>query len=208
MDQCTFVQSARGAAGARPDGRRPQKFRQAREEIRPPLVGCSQNGLQEGRRPASRPSNSPHNSRSPTGSPNTSSKPTRPKTPLNDANRTAILAEAKPTLGALAPTRLVSCSRRPLTDFPLHRDRKFPTHDRSPITESRQPPCRASPDPYERRARWPAHIRQQAHAGADALLFNVKALTDQVKSLSDMVQHMSKTMRPGAAEDEARNQLH
>jgi hypothetical protein len=42
----------------------------------------------------------------------------------------------------------------------------------------------------------------------NALLFNVKALTDQVQTLSDMVQHMSKAMRPGAAEDEARRQLH
>jgi hypothetical protein len=42
----------------------------------------------------------------------------------------------------------------------------------------------------------------------NALLFNVKTLTDQVQLLSDMVQHMSKTMRPGAAEEEARRQLH
>ena len=42
----------------------------------------------------------------------------------------------------------------------------------------------------------------------NALLFNVKALTDHVHLLSDMVQHMRKTMRPGAAEDEARRQLH
>jgi hypothetical protein len=42
----------------------------------------------------------------------------------------------------------------------------------------------------------------------NALLFNVKALTDQVQSLSDTMQHVIKTMRPGAAEDEARRQLH
>jgi hypothetical protein len=42
----------------------------------------------------------------------------------------------------------------------------------------------------------------------NALLFNVKALTDQVQSLSGIVQHMSKMIRPGAAEEEARNQLH
>ena len=42
----------------------------------------------------------------------------------------------------------------------------------------------------------------------NALLFNVKALTDQVQSLSGTVQHMIKTMRPSAAEDEARRQLH
>ena len=41
-----------------------------------------------------------------------------------------------------------------------------------------------------------------------ALLFNVKALADKVQSLSDVVQHMSKMIRPGAAEEEARNQLH
>jgi hypothetical protein len=41
-----------------------------------------------------------------------------------------------------------------------------------------------------------------------ALILNVKALADQVQLLSDMVQHMSKTMRPGAVEEEARRQLH
>jgi hypothetical protein len=39
------------------------------------------------------------------------------------------------------------------------------------------------------------------------LLFNIKALSDQVQSLSGTVQHMIKAM-PGAAEDEARRQLH
>jgi hypothetical protein len=39
----------------------------------------------------------------------------------------------------------------------------------------------------------------------NALLFNVKALTDQVQSMSDIV---SKMIRPGAAEEEARNELH
>ena len=38
----------------------------------------------------------------------------------------------------------------------------------------------------------------------NALLFNVKALSDEVRSLSGAV----KAMRPGAAEDEARRQLH
>jgi hypothetical protein len=42
----------------------------------------------------------------------------------------------------------------------------------------------------------------------NAMLFNVKALSDEVRSLSGAVQHMSKTMRPSSAEDEARNQLH
>jgi hypothetical protein len=41
-----------------------------------------------------------------------------------------------------------------------------------------------------------------------ALIFNVKALADQVQSLSDVVQHMSKMIRPGAADEEARRQLH
>jgi hypothetical protein len=40
------------------------------------------------------------------------------------------------------------------------------------------------------------------------LLFNVKALSDEVQSLSNTMQHVIKTMRPGAAEDEARRQLH
>ena len=38
----------------------------------------------------------------------------------------------------------------------------------------------------------------------NALLFNVKALSDEVRSLSGAV----KAMRPGAAEHEARRQLH
>ena len=38
----------------------------------------------------------------------------------------------------------------------------------------------------------------------NALLFNVKALSDEVRSLSGAVR----AMRPGAAEDEARRQLH
>ena len=42
----------------------------------------------------------------------------------------------------------------------------------------------------------------------NALLFNVKALSDQVRSLSGSVQHMIKAMRPDADEDEARHQLH
>jgi hypothetical protein len=40
-----------------------------------------------------------------------------------------------------------------------------------------------------------------------ALLFNVKALTDQVQSLSNTMQHMIKAMRLSAGE-EARRQLH
>jgi len=41
-----------------------------------------------------------------------------------------------------------------------------------------------------------------------ALLSNVKARSDEVRSLSGTVQHMIEAMRPGADEDEARNQLH
>jgi hypothetical protein len=42
----------------------------------------------------------------------------------------------------------------------------------------------------------------------NALLSNVKALSDQVRSLSGMVQHMIKAMTPDAGENEARRQLH
>ena len=48
-----------------------------------------------------------------------------------------------------------------------------------------------------------ASVNKLARA-QNALLFNVKALSDEVRSLSGAV----KAMRPGAAEDEARNQLH
>ena len=41
----------------------------------------------------------------------------------------------------------------------------------------------------------------------NALLFNVKALSDQVQSLSDTVQRMIKAMRLGAGEDDARRKL-
>jgi hydroxyethylthiazole kinase-like sugar kinase family protein len=41
-----------------------------------------------------------------------------------------------------------------------------------------------------------------------ALLFNVKALTDQVQCLSRTVQQMASTMNGRAGEDEARHQLH
>ena len=52
-----------------------------------------------------------------------------------------------------------------------------------------------------------ASVNKLARA-QNALLFNVKALSDQVRSLSGTMQHMIKAMRPGAAEDEARRQLH
>jgi hypothetical protein len=51
-----------------------------------------------------------------------------------------------------------------------------------------------------------ASVNKLARAQND-LLFNIKALSDQVQSLSGTVQHMIKAM-PGAAEDEARRQLH
>jgi uncharacterized protein YoxC len=52
-----------------------------------------------------------------------------------------------------------------------------------------------------------ASVNKLARA-QNALLFNVKALTDQVQSSSNTMQHMIKAMRPGTAEDEARRQLH
>jgi hypothetical protein len=48
-----------------------------------------------------------------------------------------------------------------------------------------------------------ASVNKLARA-QNALLFNVKALSDEVRLLSGAV----KAMRPGAAEDEARRQLH
>ena len=48
-----------------------------------------------------------------------------------------------------------------------------------------------------------ASVNKVARA-QNALLFNVKALTDQVQSVSGMI----KAMRLSAAEDEARRQLH
>jgi hypothetical protein len=42
----------------------------------------------------------------------------------------------------------------------------------------------------------------------NALLFNIKALSDQVQSLSGTVQRMASTMNGTAGEDEARRQLH
>ena len=52
-----------------------------------------------------------------------------------------------------------------------------------------------------------ASVNKLARA-QNALLFNVKALSDEVRSLSDTMQHMIKAMRPGAAEEETRGQLH
>ena len=80
-------------------------------------------------------------------------------------------------------------------------------HDRSPPTEARQPLRRASPHPYEQRAHsLRASVNKLARA-QNALLFNVKALSDQVQSLLGTVQQMASTMN-GKGEDEARRQLH
>ena len=52
-----------------------------------------------------------------------------------------------------------------------------------------------------------ASVNKLARA-QNALLFNVKALSDQVQSLSGTVQQMASTMNGKAGEDEARRQLH
>ena len=52
-----------------------------------------------------------------------------------------------------------------------------------------------------------ASVNKLARA-QNALLFNVKALSDQVQSLSGTVQQMASTMKRTAGEDEARRQLH
>ena len=75
---------------------------------------------------------------------------------------------------------------------------------RTPANSPAQPPPTRMSDELERLR---ASVNKLARA-QNALLFNVKALTDQVQSLSDTMQHVIKTLRPGAAEDEARRQLH
>ena len=52
-----------------------------------------------------------------------------------------------------------------------------------------------------------ASVNKLARA-QNALLFNIKALSDQVQSLSGTVQRMASTMNRKAGEDEARRQLH
>jgi hypothetical protein len=52
-----------------------------------------------------------------------------------------------------------------------------------------------------------ASVNKLARA-QNALLFNVKALSEQVQSLSGTVQQMASTMNGKAGEDEARRQLH
>jgi hypothetical protein len=71
---------------------------------------------------------------------------------------------------------------------------------RKPATPPAEPPLtRMSGELASLRAPVNKFTRAQ-----NALLFNVKPLSDEVRSLSGAV----KVMRPGAAEDEARNQLH
>jgi hypothetical protein len=78
---------------------------------------------------------------------------------------------------------------------------------------ARLPPKPANPPaepPLTRMSHELASLRASVNKLARAqngLLFNIKALSDRVQSLSGTVQHMIKAM-PGAAEDEARRQLH
>ena len=71
---------------------------------------------------------------------------------------------------------------------------------RTPADSPAQPPPTRMSDELERLR---ASVNKLARA-QNALLFNVKALSDEVRSLSGAV----KAMRPGDAEDEARRQLH
>jgi hypothetical protein len=71
---------------------------------------------------------------------------------------------------------------------------------RTPASSPAEPPLTRMSDEL---ASLRASVKKLARA-QNALLFNVKALIDQVQSLSGTV----KAMRPGAAEDEARRQLH
>jgi hypothetical protein len=90
----------------------------------------------------------------------------------------------------------------------LSNETKVFDHDRSPPTDARQLPCRASPDPNDDELkRLRASVNKLARAQS-ALLFNVKVLSDQVQSLSGTVQQMASTMNGKAGEDEARRQLH
>jgi hypothetical protein len=74
---------------------------------------------------------------------------------------------------------------------------------RTPANSPAQPPLTRMSDEL---ASLHASVNKLARA-QNALLFNVKALTDQVESLSDTMQHVIKAMRPGAGEDEARRHL-
>jgi hypothetical protein len=75
---------------------------------------------------------------------------------------------------------------------------------------ARLPPKPANPTaepPLTRMSNELASLRASVNKlsrAQNALLFNVKALSDEVRSLSGAV----KAMRPGAAEEETRGQLH
>ena len=75
---------------------------------------------------------------------------------------------------------------------------------RTPANSPAEPPLTRMSDEL---ASLRASVNKLARA-QNALLFNVKALSDQVQSLSGTVQHMIKTMRLGAGEDDVRRQLH
>ena len=73
-----------------------------------------------------------------------------------------------------------------------------------PSNSSAEPPLtRMSNELTSRRA----SVNKLARA-QNALLFNIKALSEQVQSLSGTVQQMASTMNGKAGEDEARRQLH
>ena len=75
---------------------------------------------------------------------------------------------------------------------------------RTPANSPAQPPLTRMSDELERQR---APVNKLARA-QNALLFNVKALSDQVQSLSGAVQQMASTMNGKAGEDGARRQLH
>jgi hypothetical protein len=93
-------------------------------------------------------------------------------------------------------------------DTLLSNETEVSNHDRSPATEARRPLCRAS---LARMSNELTSLRASLDKLAraqNALLFNVKALSDQLQSLSGTVQQMASTMNRKAGEDEARRQLH
>jgi hypothetical protein len=89
----------------------------------------------------------------------------------------------------------------------LSNETEVSNHDRTPATEAvdlpAEPPLARMSNELTSLC---ASLNKLARA-QNALLFNVKALSDQVQSLSGTVQHMIRVM-PGAREDEARRQLH
>ena len=128
--------------------------------------GCTRRtSIRVGRDANGRRDSSPSNSRSPTGSPSGSSKPTRPRRPSSDAS---ITPPGRPGQSSATwrrtPAFLVRADGR--ETFLSNKTEVF-DHDRSTFAEARQLPCGASPDRYERRARQPTRVRQQANAGAE-----------------------------------------